>query len=191
MMTGSYWPWWLGAIALATVTVGFALIHGRPLGVSGIYARLLNWRAERAADLLSENQDRLRDALLEATRRRFGDAMPQIDQETGTEPVTRTGMPVREGLLFVTSLVMGGFLAEVLTGRLGPGPSLLGGSVTTLALLAVGGLFIGFGTRMAGGCTSGHGLSGCSRLETASLLATASFFGAAVAVSLLLSWWQP
>ena len=39
----------------------------------------------------------------------------------------------------------------------------------------VGGLFIGFGTRLAGGCTSGHGIFGLSNFEWPSLVATASF----------------
>lgn len=45
-----------------------------------------------------------------------------------------------------------------------------------LALLIVGGLFIGFGTRYAGGCTSGHAISGLSALQLPSLLAVVGFF---------------
>ena len=45
---------------------------------------------------------------------------------------------------------------------------------------------VGFGTRMSGGCSSGHGLTGCSRLHPVSLVATAVFFAAAAAVSTLL-----
>jgi len=59
-------------------------------------------------------------------------------------------------------------------------------SAIGLAILLVGGLLVGFGTRMAGGCTTGHGFSGCSRLQPGSLIATASFFGTAVGVSFLL-----
>ena len=44
-----------------------------------------------------------------------------------------------------------------------------------LALL-VGGLFVGFGTRYAGGCTSGHSIMGMSNLNWPSLVATISFF---------------
>lgn len=42
--------------------------------------------------------------------------------------------------------------------------------------LVVGGFFIGFGTRYAGGCTSGHAISGLSDLQGASLLAVIGFF---------------
>jgi uncharacterized membrane protein YedE/YeeE len=44
------------------------------------------------------------------------------------------------------------------------------------ALLAGGGLLVGFGTAYAGGCTSGHGISGVADLQPASFLALASFF---------------
>jgi len=44
-------------------------------------------------------------------------------------------------------------------------------------LMIVGGFLVGFGTRYAGGCTSGHGITGLSALQWPSLLATMSFFG--------------
>lgn len=43
-------------------------------------------------------------------------------------------------------------------------------------LLALGGLLVGFGTRYAGGCTSGHAISGLSNLQLASLIAVIGFF---------------
>ena len=42
--------------------------------------------------------------------------------------------------------------------------------------MVVGGFLVGFGTRYARGCTSGHGILGLSALQWPSLLATASFF---------------
>src|SRR5690554_1537647 len=49
-------------------------------------------------------------------------------------------------------------------------------SIKNLVLLAVAGLLIGFGTRYAGGCTSGHAISGLSNLQWPSLLAVVGFF---------------
>ena len=46
------------------------------------------------------------------------------------------------------------------------------------ALLAVGGLLVGIGTRFGNGCTSGHGVCGIARLSPRSLLATACFLAA-------------
>lgn len=49
-------------------------------------------------------------------------------------------------------------------------------SVFNIILLIVGGLLIGFGTRYAGGCTSGHAISGLSDLQLPSLIAVVGFF---------------
>ena len=49
-------------------------------------------------------------------------------------------------------------------------------TATGLLLLLAGGLSIGFGTRYAEGCTSGHSISGLSNLQLASLVASISFF---------------
>lgn len=45
-----------------------------------------------------------------------------------------------------------------------------------LIMLVLGGFFVGFGTRYAGGCTSGHAISGLSDLQPASLIAVIGFF---------------
>ena len=49
-------------------------------------------------------------------------------------------------------------------------------SVKGLLLLIVGGLLVGFGTRYAGGCTSGHAIAGLSSLQKPSLIAVIGFF---------------
>lgn len=45
-----------------------------------------------------------------------------------------------------------------------------------LAILLIGGILIGFGSRYAGGCTSGHAISGLSNLQIPSLKAVIGFF---------------
>ena len=49
-------------------------------------------------------------------------------------------------------------------------------SLKGLLLLVVGGFLIGFGTRYAGGCTSGHAISGLSNMQLPSLVAVIGFF---------------
>jgi len=44
------------------------------------------------------------------------------------------------------------------------------------SVLAIGGLLVGFGSRYAGGCTSGHAISGISNLQLPSLIAVIGFF---------------
>lgn len=106
-------------------------------------------------------------------------------------------------LFFVGGILIGGFLAGNLFGNPEPvnvapaaaatmsawGVDSFGGlmpeklfnfsSLLTLKgfiLMGAGGFMVGFGTRYAGGCTSGHGIFGLSNLQWPSLVATASFF---------------
>ena len=53
-------------------------------------------------------------------------------------------------------------------------------------MLVGGGFLIGFGTAYAGGCTSGHGITGLADLQLPSLIAVISFFAAGAAASFLL-----
>ena len=57
-------------------------------------------------------------------------------------------------------------------------------TVKGFLLIVVGGFLIGFGTRYANGCTSGHSIMGLSNLQWPSLVATCSFF----AGGLLMTW---
>jgi uncharacterized membrane protein YedE/YeeE len=52
-------------------------------------------------------------------------------------------------------------------------------------ILLVSGVLIGFGAKVAGGCTSGNGLSGTAALSPASLAATATFFATAIVVTFI------
>lgn len=51
--------------------------------------------------------------------------------------------------------------------------------------LVLAGLLVGFGTRMANGCTSGHGVCGLGRLSIRSLAAVATFLATAIATTLV------
>jgi hypothetical protein len=48
-------------------------------------------------------------------------------------------------------------------------------------VMLIAGLLVGFGTRMSGGCTSGHGVCGIARLSKRSTVATLIFMGAGIA----------
>jgi uncharacterized membrane protein YedE/YeeE len=50
------------------------------------------------------------------------------------------------------------------------------------AVVVIAGLLVGFGTRLGGGCTSGHGVCGVARLSPRSITATAIFMVVAVVV---------
>lgn len=194
-MTG-YWPWWAGAIGLALVTIAYSLAADRSFGVSGAWDRVLHWRTERDLER--------RRAHDEVERRALVDALAGAGAGAGPRPATgrhgrAAGPPpcpaslVSQAALLV-SILVGGFVAAVVSGRfelrsdMGAGFAeiVTADPLTMVVVLFAGGVLVGFGTRLAGGCSSGHGLHGCGRLYPVSLVATAVFFGTAVAVSFLL-----
>lgn len=156
----------------------------------------------------------LTEALVGATMAHFGTAEPgatATGNGTLPEPVATpsTGPDDRGGPGLLSSLrpsplvtqaallisvFAGGLIAALTSGRfrirtdMGEGFSQIvtNNQTTMIIVLFVGGVLVGFGTRLAGGCSSGHGLSGCGRLRPVSLVATAVFFGTAVLVSFLL-----
>jgi len=79
-------------------------------------------------------------------------------------------------IAFVAGLIAAPLLAA-LAGAPLPRPAM----TSSLVLVAVGGLLVGFGTRMGNGCTSGHGVCGFARLSTRSIAATVIFMVTAVA----------
>jgi len=96
-------------------------------------------------------------------------------------------------LPFVGGLVLGGVLSAVLGGQwaptweLGRFDAVIGaGPAGKMAWMFGGGLLIGFGTRLAGGCTSGHGIFGLSNFEAPSLVSTLSFMGAGIVATQLI-----
>src|SRR5690349_20663469 len=67
-----------------------------------------------------------------------------------------------------------GWLTDTFTG---------GAQWVIVPILVASGVLIGYGARLAGGCTSGNGLSGNAALSPAALVATGTFFATAIVVS--------
>lgn len=203
MSPPDYWPFWAGGLGLGAVAILHQVATRRPLAVSGGLARLIRFRADeresRAEAALASGG--LDDALLAATRARFGGnacEVPSSDGVATSEPTTtQTDMrlPISDVALFVACLTVGATLVQLLsespadpTRAVGFGlgtrfDELAGSGIRGALQLVVGGMFVGFGARMAGGCTSGHGLSGLASFRLASALATAAMFVGGIAVS--------
>ncbi len=87
--------------------------------------------------------------------------------------------PWLERALFIVGLAVSPALYYVLGGRKTI-------DVTSdVALLVVGGLLVGFGSRLGSGCTSGHGVCGSARLSKRSLAAMGTFMATAILTVLL------
>ena len=83
------------------------------------------------------------------------------------------------------ALLIGVVLGALLWTLAAPAPATLRDGFPGWAL-ALGGLLVGFGTRLGSGCTSGHGVCGISRLSARSLVATATFIASGVVTLYLL-----
>lgn len=148
-------PWPVAGAALAAVVLLMLALTARRLGISSSFEDLcgLAWRA------------------------------PYLRRSEATK-----GRAWR--LPFVGGLVLGGVLAALATGGWAPtwdlgrfdaSPGL--GPAGKLAWMFAGGILVGFGARLAGGCTSGHGVFGVSNLEPSGLVATASFLVGGIATA--------
>jgi len=202
----AFLPFWLLGPALGALTVGYWLAVRRPLGVSGVLARFTRVDEERAFDRgvaqMQAGSAALEAAMAAATAEMFGLAPEAILAEPSAEIAITTPSgrdcapppPLSAHLVFLLGLAGGGLLVALWRGQpwhAGAGldaafaAAVAQGPLGLLALVG-GGLLLGFGASASGGCSAGHGLTGCGRLMPGSLLATAVFFSAAVACSLLL-----
>ncbi|MBI1422367.1 MAG: YeeE/YedE family protein [Gammaproteobacteria bacterium] len=196
-----YLSWWLGGIALGGITILFRALTGRTLGVSGSWRKVAFWRQEhandKAAQSVTQHQDSAANALLAATLAEFGnDALitPAVANDRTQHAVKpRQPVPWTAHLVFLFCMALGGFVWALMTGNLhlqfelsAIHSRISGGFGNMSFMLLVGGFFVGMGTQMAGGCSSGHGLSGCSNFSWGSLLATAIFFATAVVAANLI-----
>ena len=75
-----------------------------------------------------------------------------------------------DNFLFLIGLVLGPFVYKILSNK-----EIEIVISNSFVLLIIAGLLVGFGTRISGGCTSGHGISGISRFSLRSIVATITF----------------
>jgi hypothetical protein len=78
-------------------------------------------------------------------------------------------------LAFLVGLVLGAVLYR---GLIGDGLAVV--IEASWPVLILGGLLVGFGTQLGGGCTSGHGVCGIARLAPRSIVATITFMASAI-----------
>lgn len=148
------WAGWTGGLAVGIYALVQLYITGKPLGVSTGYGNVCSFFSK--ADFFKKG-----------------------DYEN----------PNNWRLWFIIGLPIGGFLAALTS----PGEIVASFSVGQMydsvlpqtvwakgLVLMAGGILIGYGSRMANGCTSGHAITGISLLNPPSVMAAAGFFAGGV-----------
>lgn len=97
------------------------------------------------------------------------------------------------GMMLVFGIIIGAFIAAFLSGDFNfqKVPAMWTERFSDSFLLRfivafIGGAFLGVGSRWAGGCTSGHGISGTSQLSVLSWAAAGAFFAGGIAVAFMI-----
>lgn len=111
----------------------------------------------------------------------------------GNELYRSTGVRVDWQMMLVIGLGLGALLSALLGGGFRPHwvPDMWratfgGDPALRLPIAFLGGLLVIFGARWAGGCTSGHGISGAAQMTVAGWLSAICFFSAGIATAIAL-----
>jgi hypothetical protein len=160
VLSTSPWPWYVAGALIGLVVPALQLVGGKQFGISSNFRHLCALGGSRLSFF-------------------------QYDWK-------------REGgwnLVFAAGLMAGGWVGA--TWLAGPDPVAPAALISWPALatwrggltLVGGGLLVGFGARWAGGCTSGHAISGLAGRQLPSLLAVAGFFaGGLLMTHVILPW---
>lgn len=109
----------------------------------------------------------------------------------GISGILRGALLARDGrgvpLSFLLGLAAAGAIGAAVFGSAASADSGPGG----VPILAAAGLLVGVGTRVGGGCTSGHGVCGLARVSRRSLVATLTFIATGALTVLVVSRWLP
>ncbi|KAH8684362.1 hypothetical protein BGZ60DRAFT_523586 [Tricladium varicosporioides] len=96
---------------------------------------------------------------------------------------SRKSMPTVRGTAFAFGTLVGSYLISKVVGL----PMVSDHIEISAARAVLGGVCLVLGARIAGGCTSGHGISGMSMLSTASIISVVGMFGGGMALAHFLS----
>lgn len=156
-------PWAVLGVLFGILSAASIVLFG-PIGVSGTYPRFIGAVSRRVVP----------------------------DFAASSPYLVKMGTLVTPESMLVVGLLIGGFLASRVWGgarRAEPVTMVHAGETTTQRRYAhafIGGFLILFGARLAGGCTSGHIISGMTQLAVSSTIFAAAVFAGGIGVAHLI-----
>lgn len=177
-----YWNWKQSGVALAVIFL-LAIVLVKPIGVStqfvvfdGIIMSTLD------ASLIEEGA---------ASKTGYASSNDYLNK-SGGKYAKAIANPLSYGFVFVVSMVFGGLLASRLQKKRAPQlprfhQTRFGESLWARNMLAFfGGVLVLYGARLAGGCTSGHMMSGVMQTAISGYMFTIAAFVVAIPAAMLL-----
>jgi uncharacterized protein len=163
------WPWYVAGPLIA-LTLTILLFLGRNFGMSSNLRTLcsLAGAGRACAFFRFDYRSQLWNLVFAAGAVGGGLLMTLLGSEAGTVALNAEVATHLQNLGIDTDASVA---PAAIYGSSGSWPGALG-----LSALIAGGFLIGFGARWAGGCTSGHAISGLSSLQKGSLIAVIGFF---------------
>ena len=173
------WPWWVGG-PLITLTMFFLLYLGKEFGVSDTLRTMcaIGGGGKVASFFKFEWKKQVWNLVFV-----FGSLIGGFIAHTwlaNPDPIAINPGTIERLQSYGLENAGQGFLPETIFSW--SGLMTLRGFI----MMIVGGFLIGFGTRYAGGCTSGHAISGLSNLQVPSLIAVIGFFIGGLAMTYLI-----
>lgn len=161
------WGWKEGAMALGMVfLIAFALV--KPIGVSTQFVVLdgILWDGVNS-ELVQKTEDGIQstNAYLNKSNGKYAKSVDN---------------PLNYGFVFVLSMILGGYLAKKVSTENEPFKA------KSFLTSFLGGFLVLFGARLAGGCTSGHMMSGMMQTSVSGYLFAISVFVVAIPTAIFI-----
>ncbi len=181
-----YWSWLKGGVALG-VCFFLAVALVKPIGVSTQFVILDGILAKQLKpELITEDLN---------SKTGYASSNAYLNK-SGGKYAKAVADPLNYGFIFVLSMILGGALASFFQRKSGADKpkdvphfhrTRFGERRRTRYLLSfIGGVIVLWGARLAGGCTSGHMMSGMMQTAVSGYLFAAAAFAAAVPTAILL-----